>query len=238
VGIFLTCGVCLLIAVFAVISIKRRQPTETFHIKFEQSVSGLTNDSNVLYLGVPVGKVQDIRVTKHNDIIVTIDVEKNRITLRKGTIATLAIGNLMGGMQIELSGGDPKAPPLQRGSLIPSKPSMMENIAQDLPQILNDIRKILAKLDKAIGEVKGDRLGELVRNADEMVKTADTTLKGVNLFLKSTRGAIIDTEYEVSQTMRILREAIVQVERTFTSLNDNPSSVLWGRPKPKNPYVK
>ena len=213
VGIFLIVGLALIIIVFAIISIKRTEPTITYYIKFQESVSGLGKDSNVLYQGVPVGKVRNVRVTEKNEIIARIEVARDRVKLRKGTVAQLGMGNLMGGMQVELSGGEPDAPQLTPHSYIPSKLSVLKNLTQDLPKILEDISSILAKLDKTMGVVKGGRLGALVRNTDDAVQ-------------------------ELTYTMKLLQEAIVEAQRTFTKLGENPSSIFWGGVKPKHPYVK
>ena len=231
VGLFVSIGLLLMILVFVVISVKRREPTDTFFIKFHESVSGLGKDSDVLYLGVPVGKVEDVHVTKDNEIIVKVGIFVNSIKLRKGTIATLGIANLMGGSVIELSGGKPSAPELHRDSFIPYKPSILENIAQDLPKILEDISNILGKIDRTMGDVTSDRLGSLVRNADNATRE-------ISIFLHAATDSIQNTEYEITQTIRSLRDAIAEANRTLASFRENPSSVLWGRPRPKHPYVR
>jgi len=238
VGVFLITGLALIVALFATVSIKNRQPMEMYFVKFTESVSGLGKDCEVLYRGVPVGKVEDIRVTEENETLVTVGIATNKVTLRQGTVATLAMGNLMGGMQIELAGGDPRQPVLPPESYIPSKPSILENMAQDIPQILENISRILAKIDQSIGDVKPDRLGTLVRNADTTIQTANKTFSEVTTFLQTTRGTMLNTEYEVTQTMRALREAIVQANRVFTRLNENPSAVFWGRSIPQHPHAR
>lgn len=238
VGVFLTAGLALIVILFLIVTVKNRQPMEIYYIKFTESVSGLGKDCDVLYRGVPVGKVEDIRVTEENETLVTVGIAKNRVTLHKGTTAMLAMGNLMGGMQIELSGGKPAEPVLQPQSYISSKPSIMANVAQDLPKILEDISTILAKIDQSIGDVKADRLGALVRNADTTIQTANKTFAEVTTFLQATRGTMLNTEYEITQTMRALREAIVQANRVFTRLNKDPSSIFWGRPIPEHPHMR
>jgi hypothetical protein len=70
------------------------------------------------------------------------------------------------------------------------------------------------------------------------VRTANSSFAEIDDFLKSTKVAVSNTEYEVSQTMKTLREAIIEIERTFTGLREDPSSVIWGRPRPKHPYVQ
>jgi ABC-type transporter Mla subunit MlaD len=238
VGVFLIAGLALVVVLFLIVTVKNRAPMETYYLQFTESVSGLAKDCDVLYQGVPVGKVEDIRVTEDNESLVTVGVAKNKVTLRRGTTAMLAMGNLMGGMQIELSGGEPKEPVLQPHSYIASKPSIMANVTQDLPKILKDISTILTKIDQSIGDVKADRLGALVRNADTTVQTANKTLTEVTTFLQTTRGTMLNTEYEITQTMRALREAIVQANRVFTRLNEDPSSIFWGRPAPEHPHVR
>ena len=238
VGVFLAIGLALFIAIFIIVQERKREPTDTFFIKFQESVSGLGKDSKVLYKGVAVGRVVDVRVTEKNDIIVKIGIEKNRVKLKNGTSATLDIANLMGGMIIELSGGDPAAPALAPGSYIPSKPSILENIAKEIPKILEEIKDILSKINLSVGDVKEAGLSRLVRDVDEVVKSADRALVEMTDFLHDKKGDLFETEYELTRTVEELRKAIIQAERAFSRLSEDPSSVFWGRPKPEHPYVK
>lgn len=238
VGIFLIAGFALVIAIFVSVSVKNRQPTETYYITFNESVSGLGKDCTVLYRGVPVGKVEEVRVADNDVVAVSVGIMTNRVRLRRGTFAMLEIGNLMGGMQIELSGGNPGEPELPPGSEIPSKTSVLENVAKDLPKILEKIAEILSKIDRSIGDVEADRLGSLVRNADDALKTSNQAFGEFTTFLQTTRGTMLNMEYEVTQTMRALREAIVKADRIFTQLSEKPSSIFWGGPAPRHPHVK
>lgn len=233
VGVFVIAGLALIAALFVTASVKRHEPQETFHIIFTESVSGLGKDCAVLYQGVPVGQVERLRVTEENEVLVTVGIATRRVTLREGTTAMLAVGNLMGGMQIELAGGDPSAPVLEPGSFIPSRQSMLANVAQQLPAILENIAAILGKLDKSIGDVQADRLGALVRNADDTIQTANRTFAELTAFLEATRATMVNTEYEVIQTMRSLREAIMQADRVLIRLNEDPASLIWGRLRPR-----
>jgi phospholipid/cholesterol/gamma-HCH transport system substrate-binding protein len=238
VGIFMVSGLALIVAIFVMVTIKNREPMDTYYITFIESVSGLGKDCAVLYRGVPVGTVREVRVSDKNEVIASVGIATRRVTLRQGTVATLAMSNLMGGMQVELSGGDPGAPPLDPGSTIPSRTSIMENVTQDLPKILENIQTILVKLDRSIGEVNTDRIGSLLRNSDEAIVTANTTLEEITAFLKTTRGTILNTEYEITRTMRNLNEAIMQATRAFSRLNEEPSSVFWGRRAPHEPHAR
>lgn len=238
VGIFFTLGISLLIGIFVLIRTGQRKPTDPYFIKFKESVSGLSKDSPVLYLGVPVGKVEDLYVNAANEIITRIGIETNKVTLRKGTVAMLDLGNLMGGMLIDLSGGEANAPRLTAGSYIPTKPSVLQNITTELPQILSDIRSILDKFNRSMGEVSEARFGDLTKKADQVMSAAAQTLEQADSLIETTRGVIVNSESEVAQTLQEIREALREAQQTLRRLNSDPSSVIWGSHSPPHPYVK
>ena len=238
VGIFLTLGLALLIGIAILIQINKRRPSDTYFIKFQESVGGLSKDAPVLYRGVPVGKVENISVSDNNEIIVRIGIDRERVTLRKGIIATLDLGNLMGGMVIDLSGGEADAACLAPGSYIPSKSSILENIAQELPRILGDIRSILDKLNRSIGDVTRDRLGNLSRKAEQVLKTAHQTLRQADTLMESTRNTISNSETELALTLRDLRMALREAQQTLRRVDSDPSSFIWGSHSPPHPHVK
>jgi len=238
VGVFLIAGLALIVTVFAMVSIKNREHMDTYYITFTESVSGLGKDCAVLYRGVPVGSVREVRVSDKNEVLVNVGIATGRVTLHQGTVATLAMSNLMGGMQVELSGGNPSAEVLPPESTIPSRTSILENMTQDIPKILENIQNILVKLDRAFGDVNSDRIGSLLRNSDETIRTANLTFEEVTTFLKTSRGTMLNTEYEITHTMRNLSEAIVQANRVFARFNEDPSSIFWGRRTPDKPHVK
>ena len=238
VGIFFTFGLALLIGIFILIRAGQQKPTYSYFIKFGESVSGLRKDSPVLYRGVPVGKVEELYVNDTNEIITRIGIEKKKVTLRKGTVAMLDLGNLMGGMLIDLSGGEAHAPRLPAGSYIPTKPSVLQNITTELPQILRDIRSILDKFNRSMGDLSEGRIGDLTKKADRIMSVAAQTLEEADSLIETSRGVIVNSESEVAQTLQEIRETLRDAQQTLRSLDSDPSAVIWGSHPPKNPYVK
>ena len=123
-------------------------------------------------------------------------------------------------------------------SFIPSKSSVLGDLEKDLPDILAEIKTILAKINRSIGDVEEDRFGQLVRDADKVVLTANEALKELTAFLRATRGAVFSAQYETTQTMRAFRETVIPAERTFHQLGQDPSAIIWGRSEPDNAYVR
>ncbi len=238
VGVFLLCGAVLVAGVFTLVSFRNRTPTVPYYVKFQESVSGLNKDSQVVYQGVPVGKVEEIAVTATNEVMVTLGLDQRRVTLREGTVATLDISSLMGGAQVELSGGDSAAPPLEPGAVIPSRPSIIANISSSLPEILNDIRDLLAKLNQGLGDLNTERLGKIVGGVDDAVAAARNAIDEIVAFFRTTRGSVVNMEYEVSRTMQAVRETATEAAQASRGLKDDPSAVFWGKSEPEKPYAR
>jgi len=238
VGVFLLCGAALAAGVFTLIALRRGAPAVVHYVKFQESVSGLNRDARVLYQGVPVGKVEEIVVTGTNEVLVTLGLDPQRVVLREGTFATLDIASLMGGVQVELSGGDPGGPPLSPGSIIPSRRSIIADISSSLPQILNDIRNLLGKLNQGLGDLNTERLGKIIAETDEAVTAARQALEEAIAFFRTTRGSVVNTEYEISRTMQAVRETATEASQASRGLKDDPSAVFWGRSEPDRPYAR
>ncbi|MDP8237329.1 MAG: MlaD family protein [Candidatus Erginobacter occultus] len=238
VGIFVLAGLALTVLVFVVIALEGRKPRDTYYISFSESVSGLQRDAAVLYRGVPVGKVENIRVQQDNDIVVQVGIETDTVTLREGVVAKLELGNLMGGMVVELSGGKSEAAHLPPGSTIPSQPSILENLVKDIPTILEDIKDILANINQAVGGDTPERIGSLVENADSSVVALRRTLDELEELVKLVKRDLHDSGYELKKSMQSFQRGMLESAATMQYFRDNPSSLMWGKSKPKDTYAR
>ena len=238
VGIFVLAGLALTVLVLVVIALEGRTPRDTYYIIFEESVSGLQNDSAVLYQGVPVGKVENIRVRNDNRIVVQVGIETDTVTLREGVRARLEMGNLMGGMVVDLSGGDPTAEVLPPDSTIPSDPSILENLVRNIPDILDDIKGILGNLDRALGGEEGDRVGDLLTTADGSITAITRTMDELNELIVLVRRDLREHGYELKNSMRIFQKGMLESAATMQYFREHPSSLMWGRSRPRDSYAR
>ncbi len=76
-------GLALIVAIFLMVTVKNREPMDTYYILFTESVSGLGKDCAVLYRGVPVGTVREVRVSDQNEVITSVGIATRRVTLRE-----------------------------------------------------------------------------------------------------------------------------------------------------------
>lgn len=85
----------------------------TYEIHFESSVDGLHRGSGVNFLGVPIGRVTEIRLQPANPGVVTVRfVVTQDMPLRRGVTASIARSFVDGSATISLEGGDEGAPAL------------------------------------------------------------------------------------------------------------------------------
>ena len=112
-----------------------------YEIAFSGSVSGLQEGGQVLYRGIPVGRVAEIRIDPDNveNVLVAVDIERDT-PIKADTVATLEFQGLTGIAYVQLRGGtqasarlDPDAEPVPR---IPSRPSAVERLFESTPELL------------------------------------------------------------------------------------------------------
>jgi phospholipid/cholesterol/gamma-HCH transport system substrate-binding protein len=129
-----------------------------YEIAFSGSVSGLQRGGQVLYRGIPVGRVADIRIDPDDVETVLVAVEIDRETpIKSDTVATLESQGLTGIAYVQLRGGtkesarlDPDAKPPPR---IASRRSTMERVFESTPELLADALAVVDRL-RSIGRSK------------------------------------------------------------------------------------
>jgi len=164
-------------------------------IVFEESVLGLYDGSTVEYMGVPIGKVRNITVTRQNLVRVEIVIDPNKATLYNGVEARLVVSSIAAGtLAVSVSGGNHNSGELPPNSTIPSKVSALTAISTQLEQLME---KFAAISDGVTSGLEGleegsltkviDESGNLVADARAMVREATETLKYVR---EETDGAL------------------------------------------------
>ncbi len=237
-GIFLLAGLILLTGIFLLVYLQRRQSLDEYTIIFKESVSGLRKDANVVYQGVQVGKVLEIKVNQDNMIESRIGIDPAKVTLYEGVAATLDIEGLMGGQIIELSGGSK-----EKGRLDPEKPliaatSIMGNLAQNLPQILEEIRNILGKIDQALGEVSQAEIPTMMKNMNGLIRSTDNTLLDTRRLLEASGETLHALQREISLSLRTLRRIAIPAEQALSQVADDPAAFIRGKVVPAEPYAR
>ena len=142
----------------------------TYNVVFKGSVGGLRTGATVLFNGMRVGEVSELRLNPHDpqEVIAMISIDSN-VPVRRDTYVGLDFQGLTGIANVALKGGDPLAGPLPEG------PGGVPTLTAD-PTATQDItaaaRELVRKLDSFVGENK-----DAVHNTLVNLETFSTTLK-------------------------------------------------------------
>jgi paraquat-inducible protein B len=195
-GLFIAIALVVILgtAVFFIQQMRTRKAI-AFVTYTNENVTGLDVSSPVRYLGVPVGRVTEIRVDPGGDIVeIDFEIFIDRLTefgVNVGQVRKrIETGSLAPNLRTELMGNPvtgeaylviekPNVPPpaLQLGftpkrAYIPSMPSMMATVQQRLPALLERAEGTLQTLREVIAKLPAtfDRSDHFFTNLERIIE--------------------------------------------------------------------
>jgi phospholipid/cholesterol/gamma-HCH transport system substrate-binding protein len=164
VGVFMLLGtVALLIVGFWVAEVGQTVPTTRYTVIFDRAVNGLSEGGPVRYMGVDVGLVNTIQLSRAQDTAIEVEIEVDSSTpVDSGTYASLAYQGITGVAFINLAADPGEHEPLAvpAGQAYPIINTRDVGIAA----LLNSGPDVLAKVDTIL-DAAGLLLGEENRSA-------------------------------------------------------------------------
>jgi phospholipid/cholesterol/gamma-HCH transport system substrate-binding protein len=148
----------------------------TYRVVFDGAVSGLRTGSWVLFNGIKVGEVSDLKLNPQNprQVIATIVVDKS-VPLRTDARVGLDFQGLTGIASISVKGGAPDAPPLTGESGQPATLMAEPSATQDVTATIRDVAANAGALVRRVDDI-------LVENRDGL-KTAMGNLESFSAML-------------------------------------------------------
>jgi phospholipid/cholesterol/gamma-HCH transport system substrate-binding protein len=118
------------------------------------SVTGLKVGDQVRLAGVEVGKITQITIVDNR---IKIDFEvKPGTTIKKDSVASLRLTNLLGGQFLGLSFGSPTAPLLPPGSTVQGRDvANIDEIVDNVGELTKDAKVLITDLNRNQNEVMG-----------------------------------------------------------------------------------
>ncbi len=224
VGLFLlVCGLILTVSIVVVPGIARGVQARTYYMEFDGSVSGLNKGSTVEFQGVPVGSVEDIRVTEANTVRVKISVRPDVATIRKGVRAQLSSRGIAGIAFIQLSGGEEGDPLLPVGSEIPAEAGLLEDLVARGKEFLQNMNELLVAVKT------GDERFEI----GKMIHELRVLLDRAGEMIPSAKRGALQTHHEIALAVKELRKTLASIDRLVKMLEKDPSSLLHGKNAPR-----
>src|SRR4051812_44840024 len=145
-------------------------PQARYHIYFSGPVSGLREGAAVEYNGLPVGKVEQLRIDPEDVALIqsTIAIDP-ALVIRKDAVATLQSNLLSGVSFVQIRCAPQDAPPLeargkQRYPVIPSVPSTLASVAESGPELLKKLNDTVDRVSTILDDQNRQALSESLQN--------------------------------------------------------------------------
>jgi phospholipid/cholesterol/gamma-HCH transport system substrate-binding protein len=170
-GLFIVvlCGV---VAAIAIWFSGRGGETKPYRIVSHTSISGLTEGSNVYFLGVPAGQVTSIQLAKNRPrtVLINIAVAANA-HISHSTYAKLVLRGITGQSEVELSYSGNNKKPLktsaQHPARIPLKSSLLGTLSSSGEHLLTELDQLGAKLNRIVNKRSRAHIEHLLAHADK-----------------------------------------------------------------------
>ena len=218
---------------------------EPIRIVFSGSVQGLSRGSNVLFNGIRVGEVSDLRLLPDDPkrVVATIEVDKST-PVKADTRARLEFQGLTGVASIGLSGGDAtasalKAAPGQPLAVIYAERSDFQDILETVRDLSRKVDDTLTRVNRVVEEAEGP-ITRTVRNVEKFSMALEQNSGNVAAFMGSVGSAAekigplavrlesatatIDTLLKSVEPERVSR-IIANTENITKALGDNKAGI-------------
>jgi len=203
----------LVVAVLWLARVEFSREIAKYDIYFDGSVTGLSQGSAVLYNGIQIGRVEEIRVNPQNLQQVRVTIEINQAALIKSdAVASLEVQGLTGVAFIQITGGSRDAQPLtrkegERYPVIASRLSGLQQFVTSLPEVLARMSVLAENLTKLVDDKNRAALAETLDNIRRLTAAA------------ANRSATIDeTITDAAAAVHDLRQAMATANQTLADV--------------------
>jgi len=188
--------------------------SDTYVVTTNGSVSGLVEESTVLYRGVNAGKVVSIRFDPEDvrNILVKINVKKG-LPITHGTYAKLRIQGLTGLAQIELGDSGEQPEPLETNPSNPARitmrPSLVDKLSDSGGNILIRAEELIARLNAILNSDGQQRIQHILQH----LETSTGKLTGLEDRLDAAFAQVPPLTGSAQQSLHHLDEATRQMSQ-------------------------
>ncbi|MBN1240297.1 MAG: MCE family protein [Gammaproteobacteria bacterium] len=162
-----------------------------YEIVSRYSVAGLSEGSEVLYRGVPAGRVERIRIDPADPAQVLIRIAVNpQIPVQRTTVARLHQRGLTGIAQIELEDEDHSSEPLptrdEDPARIPMASSLLDEVTDAGTQALTMLSELAENLNETLDEQNRAQLRSVLTRVDRMLGSVEQVTEALQAELPRT----------------------------------------------------
>ncbi|MDR2800896.1 MAG: MlaD family protein [Desulfovibrio sp.] len=192
-----------------------------YDICFTESVKGLSTYSDVLFVGIKVGTVKAITISKENpgEVRVRIAIDDDA-PVREDSAAQLEPRGITGTTIINISGGTADSPllnlPPGKVGAINTVPSPFSSVLSRMPDVISGAEQVLAKLDALLGESNLSAASGILESGKRLIRRLEKEDGPLESFLDKWAAAAEKLDRTLD---RIDRDILPQVQSGSAAMN-------------------
>jgi phospholipid/cholesterol/gamma-HCH transport system substrate-binding protein len=147
---------------------------QIYDLKFEGSVSGLSKAADVLYNGIKVGEVVDLKLDEDDPNNVIVRIQVDRMTpVKEDSYASLETQGLTGVAAVLIAGGSPKSNPLVAGAeqefpVIETRKSTFQKLFAGAPELINRGNAVLDRLSNFLSGENEQKFADTIAHVERL----------------------------------------------------------------------
>ncbi len=208
------------------------QRLASYDILFDGSVTGLNIAGDVRYQGVRVGQVTDLRIYEKDPKFVRVRIEIDANTpINAGSVASLEFFGITGVLFVQISSGDPDAPPLirqpdQEVPIIASGKSSLDELFAGAPRLLENAAVLIERLSMIVDTDNRKSITSILKNAETVSGSIAGRSREINEMILNTSKMSRDFS-EVSGNLNALTARLDRLSmQAETTLNTDVHKFL------------
>jgi phospholipid/cholesterol/gamma-HCH transport system substrate-binding protein len=221
----LTVGLFVLVVLLAIAgfclwaaNVQTKEDYTKFFIRFSGSVAQLRVDSSVLFGGIPVGRVIDVRIDPDNSELARVDIAvRNGTPIRKDSQASMELQGLAGGVALQITRGSRSAELLKPGEEILSATSPLEKLATKLPNLLDQASAVANRLNVMLSDDNQKAFTQAIQNLQQLTVSLNEATKNVPATVNAAQLAM----QKLGNASDQFDKLGAQLQGTATSLQGN-----------------
>jgi phospholipid/cholesterol/gamma-HCH transport system substrate-binding protein len=220
VGTFVIAGlIAIFVAAVWLAGVRGEKASKIYDIYFRGSVSGLNQGAPVRYKGVPIGRIQSIRLDPENveRIRVRIEVDPG-VPIKEDAVASLESEGITGQTFVQITGGSNASPELEaredkRYPIIASRPSGLESVVSSAPELFLKATVVADRLAALLSNDNITAFTQTMQHLDSLSGTLAARGGDVDKLIGNAAGLIADLHEAIATANRMLG----QLDRTVNA---------------------
>jgi phospholipid/cholesterol/gamma-HCH transport system substrate-binding protein len=192
------------------------------YLRVDGSVAGLNTGSDVLFGGIPIGKVTSIQIDPIDPTLTRIDMTvRANAPIRTDSVGVLASKSIIGGAIIEISRGSKDSPRLRKDEILAGQ-SSWERLVAGAPKLMEKAASMQEQLDRFLTPQNTVAMVRILANADRLSTEFTQLSSQFDGFYDRTNAS----SAEVKKAWADISQALTDIGKNGNRLMDDANKAI------------